>query len=143
MIAEPRNVTLLILSIAVVLCGAYAVFEIARRVRFHEGRRRYRWTYVGALAVALTVWAADLTGTLALSPHWPIWFSTLFVIASAVAAVIAGSAVFFAVYRPERSNALIAGAIVIALAAIGAAHYATFMGTRSTLADADATEVLL
>ena len=143
MIAEPRNVTLLFLSVAVVLCGAYAVFEIARRVRFHEGRRRYRWTYLGALVVALTVWSADLTGTLALSQHWPIWFNTLFVIASAVAAVIAGSAVFFAVYRTERSNALIAGAIVIALAAIAAAHYATFMGTRNTVAEADATEVLL
>jgi PAS domain S-box-containing protein len=143
MIAEPRNLTLLILSIALVVVGAYAGIEIARRVRFHEGRRRYRWTYLGALAFALTVWAADLTGTLALTPHWPIWFSTLFVIASAVAAVIAGSAVFFTIYRAERNNALIAAAIVVALAAIGGVHYANFMGTRVALTDADATEVLL
>ncbi len=143
MIAEPRSLTLLILSIAIVLIGAYAVIEITRRVRFHEGRRRYRWTYLGALAFGLTVWAADLTGTLALTPHWPVWFSTLFVIAAAVAALIAGSAVFFAVYRTERRNALIALAIVVAIAAIGGTQYATLMGTRSTLAEADATEVLL
>ena len=143
MIADPRNLTLLILSIAVLLVGAYAVIEIARRVRFHEGRRRYRWTYLGALAFALTAWAADLTGTLALSPHRPVWFSTLFVIASVVAAVIAGSAVFFTIYRTERNNALLVLAILIAVTAIGGAHYANFMGTRVALADAEATEVLL
>ncbi|HET9636578.1 MAG TPA: ATP-binding protein [Gemmatimonadaceae bacterium] len=143
MTAQSYNLTLLVLSTAVALVGAYATIEIARRVRFHEGRKRYRWACVGALTLALTVWSVDLIGTMALSAQLPIWFDTLSVISSFIAALVAGGAVFFAVYRTERSILRVVLAIIIAIAAIGGAQYATFMGTRASLAAADASEILL
>ena len=142
MTVQSYNPTLLILAIVAALVGAYASIEIARRVRFHEGRRRYRWAYIGAAVLALAVWATDFTGTLALS-HLPVWFDTLLVITSFVAALVAGGAVFYTVHKVERSVPLRVLAILIAVAAIAGAGYATFMGTHSTLADADASAVLL
>jgi PAS domain S-box-containing protein len=136
------NPTLLILAIATALVGAFAVVGIARRVRFHEGRRRYRWAYVGAVVLALTVWATDFTGTLAMS-RLPVWLDTLLVISSFVAALVAGGAVFFTIYRSERSAPLSVIAAFIAIAAIAGVHYATLTGTRTSLAQADNAEVLL
>src|SRR5690242_349069 len=136
------NPVLLALATAVAIVGAYASVEIGRRVRFHEGRRRQRWAYFGALALALTVWAADVTGTLALS-RFPVWLDTLLVISSFIAALVAGGAVFFDVHRTERNTPMRVGSIVVAIAAVGGVQHAILMSIRTSLAAADAGEVLL
>ncbi len=136
------NPALLALAIAVAIVGAYAAVEIGRRVRFHDGRRRQRWAYLGAIALALTIWAADVTGTLALS-QLPVWLDTLLVISSFIAALVAGGAIFFDVHRSERSTPMRALSIVLAIAAVGGVQYAILMSIRTSLAAADAGEVLL
>ncbi len=131
MVAQPNSLALVILTVIVAIAGIYAVVEIARRVRFHEASRRHRWAYLGALALALTIWSADFTGTLAFQSELPVFFDTLLVIASFVAAFIAGCAVFFVVSRADRSRPLLLLAIVITAAAISGAHFATMMALRA------------
>ena len=127
MTAQPYRLALTILAIAVALAGTYAVAEMGRRVRFNEGRRRYRWAYLGAVALALAIWSADFTGVLAFQPSLPIWLDPLFAIAAFIAAVVASGAVFFIVHRIDGSRSLFAFAALIAVVAVGAAHYAILM----------------
>ena len=121
------------------LIGAYTAIEIARRVRLNEGRRRDRWAYVGALALALAIWSTDFTGTLALQQNLPVLFDPLLVFASFVAALVAGGAVFFLVGRANRGRALIALASLLVIASISATHYATMMALQTSGAVARAT----
>jgi PAS domain S-box-containing protein len=132
MAAQPFSLILATFSGVVVLVGAYTAIEIARRVRFNEGRRRIRWAYVGALALALAIWSADLTGTLSLQQSLPVWFDPLLVFASFVAALVAGGAVFFLVIRAKRSRALLALASLLVVASILGTHYATMMAMQTS-----------
>jgi len=132
------SLTLLILSVAIVLLGAYAAVEIARRVRVNEGRRRDRWAYAGVFALALAIWSADFTDTLALQQNLPVWFDPILVIASFVAALVAGGSIFFIVSRANRSRPVIALTSLLAASAISGTYYATMMAlqTRAELARA-------
>ncbi|HJQ10217.1 MAG TPA: ATP-binding protein [Gemmatimonadaceae bacterium] len=131
MVGESFSLALVILSIIGAIGGIYAAVEIARRVRFHEARRRHRWAYVGALALALAIWSADFTGTIASRPKLPVFFDTLLVIAAFVAALIAGGAIFFLINRTDRGRTLQVFAILVAIAAISGAHFATMMALRA------------
>ena len=127
MIVQSYSAPLLILAIIVALFGAYAVVELARRVLFHEGRRRMRWAYTGALALALAIWGVDLTGTLAFQ-QLPVLFDPLLVVASFVAALFAGGVIFLTVNRVDRGRGLFALATVLAIAGIAGVQYAIWMG---------------
>ena len=127
MVAQSYSVPLMILSIIVGLIAAYAAFELARRVLFHEGRRRLRWAYIGAVALALAIWTIDLTGTLAFQTL-PVVLDPLLVAASFIAALFAGGVVFLTINRVDRSRGLIALSAVLTAAAIAGVQYAIWMG---------------
>ena len=130
MVVQAYSVPLVILAIIVALVGVYAIVEIARRVLFHEGRRRLRWAYIGAVAVALAVWCVDLTGTLAFQ-RLPVLFDPLLVAASFVAALFAGGVIFLTMNRVDRSRGLVALATVLTIAAMSGVQYAIWMGMHS------------
>lgn len=128
MVGKSFSLALAMLAVAVAALGAYTALEIARRVRFNEGRRRYRWTYVGALALGVAVWSADLTGTLALNQALGIWYDPLLLVASFIAAIVAGGAVFFAVNRAQPGASFLILAALLTAAAVSGVHYAAWMG---------------
>ena len=128
MLGQSHSITLLILSVAVAALGIYTTVETARRVRFNEGRRRFRWAYAGALTLALAIWSADVTGSLAIYESARAWYDPLLLVAAFVAALVASGIVFFAINRERKSTALLVFAGVIAAAVIGGAHYASVMG---------------
>ena len=128
MLGQSYSITLLILSVAVAALGIYTTVETARRVRFNEGRRRFRWAYAGALTLALAIWSADVTGSLAIYESARAWYDPLLLVAAFVAALVASGIVFFAINRERKSTALLVFAGVIAAAVIGGAHYASVMG---------------
>jgi PAS domain S-box-containing protein len=128
MLGQSYSITLLILSVAVAALGIYTTVETARRVRFNEGRRRSRWAYAGALTLALAIWSADVTGSLAIYESARAWYDPLLLVAAFVAALVASGIVFFAINRERKSTALLVFAGVIAAAVIGGAHYASVMG---------------
>ena len=131
MAAPPFNVPLLVASIVVALIGGHAAFELAKRVLFHEGRRRLRWAYIGAVALAIAVWSVDFTGTLAFQPL-PVLFDPLFVVASFVAALFAGGVVFLIINRVDRGRGLFALASLLTIAGIAGVQYAIWMGMHTT-----------
>ncbi|HEY4671665.1 MAG TPA: MHYT domain-containing protein, partial [Gemmatimonadaceae bacterium] len=79
MIEDSYSLTLVILSIVVAVIGAYVAVEIAQRVRASEGRRRTRWAYTGAVALALGLWSTHFVGMLALQPSVPTWYDVLLI----------------------------------------------------------------
>jgi PAS domain S-box-containing protein len=130
MVVQSFSVPLLAVSIVVALIGAYAVVELARRVLFHEGRRRMRWAYVGAFALALAIWSVDLTGTIAFQPL-PVLFDPLLVAASFVAALFAGGVVFLTINRLDRGRGIFTLGALLTLAALAGVQYAIWMGMHS------------
>ena len=137
MLGQPSSLTLIILSVAVAALGIYTTLETARRVRFNEGRRRYRWAYAGALALALAIWSTDVTASLAFYESARGWYDPLLIVASFVAALVASGVVFFAVNRERRNAALVISAGVLATAVIGGAHYASVTGLHFGALSAD------
>src|SRR2546423_559908 len=128
MLGQSYSLTLVILSIVVAALGIYTTIETARRVRFNEGRRRYRWAYAGALTLAVAIWSTDVTASLAIYESARSWYDPLLIVASFVAAMVASGIVFFAINRERKNTALLIFAGVLAAAVIGGAHYASVMG---------------
>src|SRR3954462_2657107 len=130
MISDSYSLTLVILSIVVALVGASVAVEIAQRVRAREGRRRSRWAYTGAMALALGVWATHFVGMLALQPSVPTWYDVLLLVASALAAVVAAAIAFFIFNRASAGVALISLAGFLMGGAIAGMYYAGMQGMR-------------
>src|SRR5256714_4842252 len=130
MTAIPYTISLVVLSVAVAAIGAYASIEIAQRVRASEGRRRQRWIYGGALAMAIGIWSMDFVGVLALRTSVPIWYDVLLVSASFIAALGAGSIAFFIFNRAYVSFPVLILASVLMGAAIAGTHYTVTAGMR-------------
>src|SRR5438105_645827 len=95
MIEKTYSISLVVLSIVVAAVGAYAAVEIAQRVRATEGRRRERWVYSGAITLGLAIWSMQFVGMLALRLPVSIWYDPLFIVASAIAAVVGCAIAFF------------------------------------------------
>ncbi|HKR09979.1 MAG TPA: PAS domain-containing protein [Gemmatimonadaceae bacterium] len=132
MLGQSYSITLIILSVAVAALGIYTTVETARRVRFNEGRRRYRWAYAGALALALAIWSTDITASLAIYESDHAWYDPLLIVASFVAALVASGLVFFAINRERENKAPVIFACALAAAVVGGAHYASVMGLHFT-----------
>src|SRR3954464_3913297 len=130
MIEDSYSLTLVILSIVVAVIGAYVAVEIAQRVRASEGRRRTRWAYTGAVALALGLWSTHFVGMLALQPSVPTWYDVLLIVASAIAAVIAAAIAFFVFNRAGARFGLIALAGILMGVAIAGMYYAGMQGMR-------------
>lgn len=130
MFADSYSVTLVILSIVVAIIGAYVGIEIAQRVRASEGRRRARWTYAGAIALALALWSTHFVGMLALQPAVPTWYDLLLIVASIIAAVVAAAIAFIVFNRASAGLPLLALASILMGTAIAGMYYTGMQGMR-------------
>src|SRR5438105_1929230 len=130
MIEKTYSISLVVLSIVVAAVGAYAAVEIAQRVRATEGRRRERWVYSGAITLGLAIWSMQFVGMLALRLPVSIWYDPLFIVASAIAAVVGCAIAFFIFTRATVGFALLLLASVFMGSAIAGMHYTAMTGIR-------------
>ena len=130
MIEHSYSIGLVIMSVVVATLGAYAAVEIAQRVRATEGRRRERWIYAGALAMALGIWSMHFVGMLALRLAVPVWYDALLIVASFIAAVVGCAIAFFIFTRANVTSTLILIASIFMGGAIAGMHYTGMAGIR-------------
>ena len=130
MIEHSYSTSLVLLSIAVAILGAYVAVEIAQRVRTARGRRRSLWTCGGALAMGLGIWSMHFVGMLALQLSILVWYDALLIFASAAAAILGCAIAFIILTRVATSSLLLALASVLLGSAIAGMHYIGMAGMR-------------
>src|SRR6266536_4073506 len=105
---------LVILSVLIAICAAYAALDLAGRTTAARGRLRLAWLAGGAIAMGLGIWSMHYIGMLAFALPIPVLYDWPTVLLSLVAAIFASGVALFVVSRKQMgwSQAVSGGAIM-------------------------------
>ncbi len=114
---------LVVLSVVIAICAAYAALDLAGRTTAAAGRVRLAWLAGGAFAMGLGIWSMHYIGMLAFFLPVPVLYDWPTVLLSLLAAVFASAVALFVVSRKAMDwiRALIGSAIMGG--GISAMHY--------------------
>src|SRR5919197_5266390 len=105
---------LVILSVLIAICAAYAALDLAARTTAAKGRIRLAWLGGGATAMGLGIWSMHYIGMLAFSLPVLVLYDWPTVLLSLLAAVFASAVALFVVSRKKMGwrRALLGSAIM-------------------------------
>src|SRR5712691_12896291 len=106
---------LVVLSVLIAICAAYAALDLAGRITAAKGRLRLAWLAGGAIAMGLGIWSMHYIGMLAFSLPVPVFYDWPTVLVSLFAAIFASGVALFVVSqrRMDWGHALAGSAIKI------------------------------
>ncbi|PYV76279.1 MAG: hypothetical protein DMG96_14580 [Acidobacteria bacterium] len=114
---------LVILSVLIAICAAYAALDLAGRTTAAKGRLRLAWLAGGAIAMGLGIWSMHYIGMLAFALPIPVLYDWPTVLLSLLAAVFASAVALFVVSRKQMGwIRAFAGAAIMG-GGISAMHY--------------------
>jgi PAS domain S-box-containing protein len=114
---------LVILSVLIAICAAYAALDLAGRTTAARGRLRLAWLAGGAIAMGLGIWSMHYIGMLAFALPIPVLYDWPTVLLSLLAAVFASAVALFVVSRKQMGwMRALAGAVIMG-GGISAMHY--------------------
>jgi len=90
---------LVVLSVLIAICAAYAALDLAARTTAAKGWIRRAWLAGGAFAMGLGIWSMHYIGMLAFSLPIPVLYDWPTVLLSLLAAVFASAVALFVVSR--------------------------------------------
>jgi PAS domain S-box-containing protein len=133
---------LVVLSVVIAICAAYAALDLAGRTTAARGRLRRVWLIGGAAAMGLGIWSMHYIGMLAFSLPIPVLYDWPPVLHSLLAAVFASAVALFVVSRKHMGwiRAIVGAAIMGG--GISTMHY-TGMAAMRLRAMCDYEPVLL
>jgi PAS domain S-box-containing protein len=121
---------LVILSVLIAICAAYAALELAARVTATQGRRRAAWLSGGAFAMGIGIWSMHYVGMLAFSLPVPVSYDWPTVLLSLLAAVFASAVALFVVSRGKMGwTQAILGSVIMG-GGISTMHYTGMAAMR-------------
>src|SRR5713226_6002775 len=105
---------LVVLSVLIAICAAYAALDLAGRITAAKGRLRLAWLAGGAIAMGLGIWSMHYIGMLAFSLPVLVLYDWPTVLVSFLAAIFASAVALFVVSRKKMgwSRALAGSAIM-------------------------------
>jgi PAS domain S-box-containing protein len=105
---------LVVLSVLIAICAAYAALDLAARTTAAQGRIRLAWLAGGAVAMGLGIWSMHYIGMLAFSLPVQVLYDWPTVLLSLLAAIFASSVALFVVSRRKMGwiSALVGSAIM-------------------------------
>ena len=92
---------LVLLSVVIAICAAYAALDLAGRTTAAQGFIRRLWLAGSAIAMGLGIWSMHYVGMLAFSLPIPMLYDWPTVLLSLVAAIFASAVALFVVSRKE------------------------------------------
>src|SRR5919197_5746069 len=92
---------LVILSVLIAICAAYAALDLAARTTAAKGRIRLTWLAGGATAMGIGIWSMHYIGMLAFSLPVPVLYDWPTVLLSLLAAIFASAIALFVVSGKE------------------------------------------
>jgi PAS domain S-box-containing protein len=121
---------LVILSVLIAICAAYAGLELAARVTATQGRRRAAWLSGGAFAMGIGIWSMHYVGMLAFSLPVPVSYDWPTVLLSLLAAIFASAVALFVVSRGKMGwTQAILGSVIMG-SGISTMHYTGMAAMR-------------
>jgi two-component system, sensor histidine kinase and response regulator len=124
---DPR---LVVLSVAIAMCAAYAALDLPGRTSASQGRARIVWLISGASAMGLGIWSMHYIGMLALTLPVPVFYDLPTVFLSLLAAVFSSAVALKIVSRKELRVIPVIGASLVMGAGICAMHYTGMAAMR-------------
>ncbi len=121
---------LVVLSVMIAMCAAYAALDLAGRTAASRGRIRLAWIASGAVAMGLGIWSMHYIGMLALSLPVPVLYDLPTVLVSLLAAVFSSAVALWLVSRPQLRAGPVAVASLVMGAGISAMHYTGMAAMR-------------
>src|SRR5882724_8076892 len=123
---------LVVLSILIAICAAYAALDLAGRITVAKGQIRLAWLAGGAAAMGLGIWSMHYIGMLAFSLPILVLYDWPTVLLSLLAAIFASAVALFVVSRKQMgwTSALVGSAIMGG--GIAAMHYIGMAAMRSS-----------
>src|SRR5437667_12431144 len=88
---------LVVLSVLIAICAAYAALDLAARTTAAKGRVRLAWLAGGATAMGVGIWSMHYIGMLAFSLSVQVFYDWPTVLLSLIAAVFASAVAMFVV----------------------------------------------
>src|SRR5882757_1436995 len=92
---------LVVLSVLIAICAAYAALDLAARTTAAKGRIRLAWLAGGATAMGLGIWSMHYIGMLAFSLPVPVLYDWPTVLLSLLAGILASAAALYVVSRRQ------------------------------------------
>src|SRR5882724_11809069 len=92
---------LVVLSVLIAICAAYAALDLAARTTAAKGRIRLAWLAGGAAAMGLGIWSMHYIGMLAFSLPILVLYDWPTVLLSLLAAIFASAVALFVVSRKQ------------------------------------------
>src|SRR5436853_7260685 len=92
---------LVVLSVLIAICAAYAALDLAARTTAAKGRIRLAWLAGGAAAMGLGIWSMHYIGMLAFSLPILVLYDWPTVLLSLLAAIFASVLALFVVSREK------------------------------------------
>src|SRR5437868_2106424 len=121
---------LVILSVLIAICAAYAALDLAGRTTAARGRLRFAWLVGGASAMGIGIWSMHYIGMLAFSLPVVVRYDWPTVLLSLLAAMFAsGVALFIASRQNMGWVRAILGSVVMG-SGIAAMHYIGMVAMR-------------
>jgi two-component system sensor histidine kinase/response regulator len=117
---DPR---LVILSVIIAMCAAYAALDLAGRTSAYAGRARLAWISGGALAMGLGICSMHYIGMLVHSLPVRVLYDLPTVLLSLLAAVLASAVALWLVSRPTLRAGPVAAESLVMGAGISGMHY--------------------
>ncbi len=121
---------LVVLSVLIAMCAAYAALDLSGRTAASRGRVRFAWIASGAVAMGLGIWSMHYIGMLALSLPVPVLYDLPTVLVSLLAAVFSSAVALWLVSRPHLRAGPVAVASLVMGAGISAMHYTGMAAMR-------------
>ena len=123
---------LVILSVVMAICAAYAALDLAGRTTASRGRVRLVWLAGGATAMGLGIWSMHYIGMLAFHLPVPVFYDWPTVLVSLFAAILASGVALFVVSRRRMDwGQALAGSAIMG-SGIATMHYIGMAAMRFT-----------
>src|SRR6266480_6813019 len=121
---------LVVLSVLIAICAAYAALDLAARTTAAKGRARLAWLAGGATAMGVGIWSMHYIGMLAFSLPVPALYDWPTVLLSLIAAIFASAVALFVVSRKKMGwPRSLAGSVFMG-GAIATMHYTGMAAMR-------------
>ena len=114
---------LVLLSIVIAICAAYAALDLAGRTTAAQGGIRRIWLAGGAMAMGLGIWSMHYIGMLAFNLPIAVFYDWPTVLLSLMAAIFASAVALFVVSRKKMGWVRASIGAVIMGGGISAMHY--------------------
>jgi two-component system, sensor histidine kinase and response regulator len=129
-LSESYDSRLVVLSVAIAMCAAYAALDLAGRTAAARGPFRLAWLFGGAAAMGLGIWSMHYTGMLALRLPVSVLYDLPTVALSLFAAIFASAVALHVVSGEKlRTGSLVVGSLFMG-AGICAMHYTGMAAMR-------------